>query len=156
MKILHSQSFSTVKSLNLQTRQTSYISSPVTDDYYLKKISILYLDLLHFKIHFWGLPIVAQQKGIRNCVLMDTSQSLASLSGLRIRVGVSCGVNRRYGSDLALLWLWHRLVATASIWPLVWKPPYAVGVALKSKKQKKKKNPFLSLPSKQITIQYSI
>ena len=33
--------------------------------------------------------------------------------------------------DLALLWLWLRLVATGPIQPRVWEPPYAVGVALK-------------------------
>ena len=39
-----------------------------------------------------------------------------------------------------LLWLWHRLVATATIGPLAWEPPYAVGVAVeKAKRQKKKK-----------------
>ena len=33
-----------------------------------------------------------------------------------------------------LLWLWCRPVATAPIRPLVWEPPYAMGVALKKKK----------------------
>ena len=33
--------------------------------------------------------------------------------------------------DLALLWLWCRLAAVASIRPLAWEPPYAAGVALK-------------------------
>ena len=36
--------------------------------------------------------------------------------------------------DLALLWLWCRPAAVALIKPLTWKPPYAAGVALKSKK----------------------
>ena len=49
-----------------------------------------------------------------------------------------CGVGRRRGSDLVLLWLWHRPVATASIRPLAWEPPYAVGAAQKKKKKKKK------------------
>ena len=30
-----------------------------------------------------------------------------------------------------LLWLWHRLAATAPIQPLAWELPYAAGVALK-------------------------
>ena len=38
-----------------------------------------------------------------------------------------------------LLWLWHRPVATSPIRPLAWEPPYAAGVALKSKKEKNKK-----------------
>ena len=52
---------------------------------------------------------------------------------------MSCGVGCRRGSDLALLWLWHWLVATAPIRPLAWEPPYAVGVAPKREKRQKKK-----------------
>ena len=53
---------------------------------------------------------------------------------------MSCGVSHRRGLDLALLWLWCRLVAVALIRPLAWEPPYAVGAALeKAKRQKKKK-----------------
>ena len=48
---------------------------------------------------------------------------------------MSCGVGRRHGSDLALLWLWHRLAATAPIRPLAWEPPYTAGVALKQTKK---------------------
>ena len=51
---------------------------------------------------------------------------------------MSCGVNSRYGSDLALLWLWHRPTAVALIQLLAWELSYAAGVALKSKKKKKK------------------
>ena len=51
---------------------------------------------------------------------------------------MSCGVGCRCGSDLAMLELWHRPTATALIGPLVWEPPYAVGVALKRQKEKKK------------------
>ena len=56
---------------------------------------------------------------------------LASLRASRIQgyVAVSCGIGRRCGLDLVLLWLW--LAAVASIRPLAWEPPYAVGVALK-------------------------
>ena len=42
-------------------------------------------------------------------------------------------------SDPTLLWLWHRQAAAALIQPLaIWEPPYAAGVALKSKKKRKK------------------
>ena len=51
----------------------------------------------------------------------------------------SCGVCRRRDSDPALLWLWHRLVATALIRPLAWEPPYAEGAAAKRQKNKKKR-----------------
>ena len=54
---------------------------------------------------------------------------------------MSCGVGCRCGSDLVLLWLWCRLVATAQIGLLAWEPPYAMGVAQENgKKTKKKKN----------------
>ena len=53
-------------------------------------------------------------------------------------VAMSCGVGCRHGSDPTLLWLWCRPVATAPIGPLVWEPPYAVGVALKRQEKKKK------------------
>ena len=53
---------------------------------------------------------------------------------------MSCGVGHRCSLDLVLLWLWCRPVATAlMIRPLAWKPPYAVGVALKRQKTQKKK-----------------
>ena len=51
---------------------------------------------------------------------------------------MSCGVDNRCGSDPALLRLWRRPAATALNGPLDWEPPYAVGVALKDKKTKKK------------------
>ena len=60
---------------------------------------------------------------------------------------MSCGVGHRQGLDPALLWLWCRPVATASIRPLAWEPPYAAGAALeKAKRQKNKKLKKLILP----------
>ena len=49
---------------------------------------------------------------------------------------MTCGVGGRHSSDPALLWLWHRLVATVPIGPLAWEPPYATGAALKDKNKK--------------------
>ena len=51
---------------------------------------------------------------------------------------MTCGIDHRHGSDLALLWLWHRPAAIAPIRPLAWEFPYAVGAALKSKKKKER------------------
>ena len=48
---------------------------------------------------------------------------------------MSCSVGNKHGLDLALLC--HRPVATALIRPLALEPPYAIGVALKTKKKKK-------------------
>ena len=49
-----------------------------------------------------------------------------------------CGVGRRHGSDLALLWLWCRPGAIALIGPRALEPPYAMGAALKRQKTNKK------------------
>ena len=46
---------------------------------------------------------------------------------------MSCGVDRRRSSDLALLWLWHRLAAVTPIRSLAWEPPYAVSAVLKKR-----------------------
>ena len=48
---------------------------------------------------------------------------------------MTCGIGYRHGSDPTLLWLWHKLVATASIIPLAWEPSYAVSAALEKKKR---------------------
>ena len=48
---------------------------------------------------------------------------------------MNCGVGHRCGSDMALLWLWHRPAATALIRPLAWEPPYALGAAQKRQKE---------------------
>ena len=52
---------------------------------------------------------------------------------------MSCGVDHKCSLDPVLLWLWHRLAATAQIQPLAWKLLYAMGVALKRQNDKKKK-----------------
>ena len=46
---------------------------------------------------------------------------------------MSCGAGRL---ELGLLWLWHRLVATAPIIFLAWEPPHTAGAALKRQKEK--------------------
>ena len=52
---------------------------------------------------------------------------------------MSCGIGHRYGSDLALLWLWNRPAAAAPIPPLAWELPDAEGGAIKRKRRKKRK-----------------
>ena len=46
------------------------------------------------------------------------------------QIGIGC----RFSSDQELLWLWCRLAAAAPIQPLAWKLPYAMGTAIKRKK----------------------
>ena len=48
-------------------------------------------------------------------------------------MAVSHVVGHRRGLDLSLLWLWHRLAATASTHPQFWEFPYAMGEGLKKK-----------------------
>ena len=52
---------------------------------------------------------------------------------------MSCGVGCGLGSDSELLWLWRRLAAVALMTPLAREPLYAIGMALKRQKTKKKK-----------------
>ena len=52
---------------------------------------------------------------------------------------MSCGVGRRCGSDLVLLWLWCRPAAAAPTSPLAWELPHTAGAALTSQKKKKKR-----------------
>ena len=56
-----------------------------------------------------------------------------------LAVVVSYGVGCRRGSDLAWLWLWHRLAVAAPIRPLVWEPQYALGAVLEKDKNKQTK-----------------
>ena len=51
---------------------------------------------------------------------------------------MSYGVGCRRGLDLALLQLWHRMLAIAPIGPLAWEPPYAAGAAKEKKKKRQK------------------
>ena len=55
-------------------------------------------------------------------------------------MAVSCSVGRRYVSDPTSLWLRHKLAAVTLIRPLALELPYAMGVALKSKKKKGENN----------------
>ena len=58
---------------------------------------------------------------------------------------MSCGVGRRCGSDLVLLWLCCRPAASAPIGLLAWEPPYVEDVALKRQKRQKKFENFFFL-----------
>ena len=52
---------------------------------------------------------------------------------------MSCGVGHRHGSELASLWLWCRLEATAQIRPLAWELPYAASAAPEKTKKKRER-----------------
>ena len=71
---------------------------------------------------------------MRTCV-----QSLAPLSGLRIRHWCELWCRSQRWLESLLLWLWCRPAAAAPIWPLAWDLSYATDMALKRKKKKRKK-----------------
>ena len=89
------------------------------------------MDVCIFKITKWGGPVVPQQ--VKNTIsIHEYAGSIPGLAHWVKGSGIaSCGIGHRCGSDLALLWLWCRPVPTAPFQPLAWKPPYALGVALK-------------------------
>ena len=85
--------------------------------------------LLHFKIK----PAVSRNSHCGAAEPVTTRLwvwSLASLSGSRIGIAVSCGVGCRRGSDPEVLWLWRRPAAVAPIGPLAWELLYAGDAAL--------------------------
>ena len=64
-------------------------------------------------------------RGLRTqCSLCENAGSIPGLS--------------QWVKDLVLLWLWCRLTTAALIRPLAWGLPYAVGAALKRKKEDSK------------------
>ena len=79
---------------------------------------------------------MARWKGTRLVSMRMQVQSQASLRGLRIWHchELWCRSQTQLGSGIAVLG--HRLAAVPLIQSLVWEPPYAVSVDLKTNKQK--------------------
>ena len=94
-----------------------------------------------------GVPVVTHR--VKNATSIHEALSLIPGLFQWMRgsgVAVSWGVGHRCGLDPELLWLWRRLVATALIGPLDWKPPYATGAGLNRQKTKQNKKILLKLP----------
>ena len=95
------------------------------------------------KEHTFGVPVMVQWLTNPTRSHEVAVRSLPLLSGLRIWRCHELWCRSQMRLDPALLWLWHRPVATAPIRPLAWEPPYASGAA-QEKAKRQKKNAHLS------------
>ena len=115
----------------------------------IKQYMWFFWTIIHYR-NPWGISVLALQ--IKNPTVSMNIQVWfpASLSVLgQSDIALSCSVGCRYCSDLALLWLWCRLIAAASIWPLARELPYCTEWLKKKKKERKKekkkrRNPWYS------------
>ena len=80
----------------------------------------------------YGVPLGVQW--VKNLICCSWGCGFdTSLSGWRSGIATIYSTGHRCSSDLALLWLWHRLATEAPIQPLIQEPPYATGVGFKKK-----------------------
>ena len=68
---------------------------------------------------------------------------------------MTCGIGHRCSSDPALLWLWCSPATAVLIRPLDWEPPYAMGVALETKKRKERKKNCSVFILLHVVVQFS-
>ena len=81
------------------------------------------------RISMVGVPIVAYWVKTRHSVHEDAGLIPGLDQWVKDLALSQAVVGHRFSSDLALLWLWCRPVATAPIQPFAWEGPYATGAA---------------------------
>ena len=84
----------------------------------------------HKKELFWkgslGVSNMVQWLKSPTRIHEDMSLNVAYLSGLKSGSAMNCDLGYRHGSDVVLMWLWHRPTAIALIQPLAWELSYAM------------------------------
>ena len=84
-----------------------------------------------------GVPVVAWQvKSLTQCLWGCGFNPWPHSVGEESAAATSCTTGHRGGSDLVLLWLWHKPAAATPIQPQAGELPYAAGPAIKKTKTK--------------------
>ena len=103
--------------------------------------SLLFFHICFLKCTYWSSCLGSVVMNLTS-IQGDTGSIPSLAQWVEDPVAVNCGVGHRHSSDLALIWLWCRPLATAQIQPLAWELPCAMGAALKRQNNNNNNNKF--------------